>query len=119
MSRGVECEMAETRDYTDSSRAHEALIIQWRSHGWLPVPRFRGMLTARPSSLATEIRIDGHYVPPLGKTGIVFDAVVGRWMARRTLQRLMNAIAYFIDREYGADRMPHSAEGPRGPEGQE
>ena len=91
--------MAEIRDYTDSVRLHEALILQWRSHGRFPVPRFRGMITARPSGPNTEIRIEGHYVPPFGKAGMVIDSIAGRFIAQRTLERLADDISEFVDRK--------------------
>ncbi|MDQ2866329.1 MAG: hypothetical protein M3R51_08895 [Candidatus Eremiobacteraeota bacterium] len=106
MELGVEHTLAETQDYTDAARAHEALILQWRCHGLLPVPRFRGMITVRPNGLTTEIRIDGQYMPPFGPLGDVFDRVLGSHIAGRTLSRFLDRISAFIDTEYGKDRMP-------------
>lgn len=104
----VDSALAQTRDYTDRTRLHEALVLQWRSHGLFPVPRFRGLITVRPNGAATEVRIDGHYVPPFGKIGSAFDALIGRRIARRTLERLMASIEAFIETQYGAVRMPHA-----------
>ena len=103
----VDHALAETHDSTDRARAHEALLVQWRSHGLFPVPRFRGLITARPNAPTTEIRIDGEYTPPLGSIGKIFDILVGRYIARRTLERLLDRIVAFINGEYGVDRMPH------------
>ncbi|MHB8146447.1 MAG: hypothetical protein ACYDGM_04185 [Vulcanimicrobiaceae bacterium] len=101
----VDATVAETRDYTDRTRHHEALVIQWKNHTLFPVPRFRGILTVRPNGLATEIRIEGHYTPPLGAFGQIFDAAVGRHIARRSLGRFLGRIAAFINGEYGKKRM--------------
>ncbi len=95
----VESAMAQTRETTDQVRAHEALVIQWRYHGLLPAPRFRGMITVRPNGPATLIRIDGHYIPPLGVLGGVLDALVGRFVAHRTVKRLLARLTAFIDGE--------------------
>lgn len=104
----VEPALAQTRDYTDQTRLHEALVLQWRSHGSFPVPRFRGLITVRPNGNATEVRIDGRYVPPLGKAEAAFDALIGRRIARRTLERLLTSIEAFVETQYGAKRMPHA-----------
>ncbi|MEO9170021.1 MAG: hypothetical protein ABI282_08380 [Candidatus Baltobacteraceae bacterium] len=103
----VECEVATTRDYTDSTRLHDALVLQWRAHRWFPLPRLRGFITVRPNGAMTEIRIRGTYLPPLGAVGRVFDAIFGTFIARLTLERFMNALAAYIDSHYGAKRMPH------------
>src|SRR6185312_3616212 len=80
----VECSLAETRDYTDPARRHEALVLQWRTHGLFPMPRLRALITVRPHWEATELRIDGSYLPPLGIAGRMFDVFIGRRIALRT-----------------------------------
>lgn len=96
----VECEIAETRDYTDATRIHEALVLQWRGHSIFPIPRFRGFITVRPNAPATEVHIEGSYLPPLGLFGRIFDFFIGRYIARRTLERFMDSISCFIEQEH-------------------
>lgn len=100
----VECSLAETRDYTDPARIHEALVLQWRTHGFFPIPKLRALITVRPHGLSTEIRIDGSYVPPFGIVGRILDVLIGRYIARRTIERLLDAIYLFIEREWEAER---------------
>jgi hypothetical protein len=100
----VECATAQTRDYTDTSRIHEAIVLQWRTHGVFPIPRLRGLITVRPKAPGTELRIEGSYVPPLGFAGRFFDALIGRHIAKKTLERFADSIQAFIDRKRRAAR---------------
>ena len=105
MEFDVEADVVETRDYTDETRIHDALAIRWRRRGGVPAPSFSGLITARPNGPSTEIRIEGHYTPPLGVLGAIFDAVIGKHIARWTLERFLDQIAAFINHEFGKERM--------------
>ena len=101
----VHADVALTNDYTDHTRIHDALVLQWRAHARFPLPRFRGLITVRPHGPSTRLRVDAEYVPPLGPLGRLFDAVIGRAIARASLARFLAAIARSIDRDYGKERM--------------
>ena len=100
----VECVLAETPDKTDPARIHEALVLEWRVRGPFPFPRLRALITVRPQSTATKIRVVGSYVPPFGAAGRAFDVLIGRHIARRTIERLLDAVNLFIEREWEAER---------------
>lgn len=96
----VQCEVAETTDYTDPARLHEALTLRWQSHGAIPLPKMRGLITVRPNGPVTELRMEGRYTPPLGAFGQVFDALIGRHIAQRTADRFLEELGDFIESEW-------------------
>lgn len=100
----VNCELAETRDYTDQTRVHEALVLRWKAHAHVPLPVIRGMITVRPEGPATEIRMQAKYRPPLGFE--IFDTIVGRWLAQRTIDRFLDELTRFVEREWAQERTP-------------
>ncbi len=101
----VESQVVSTRDLTDPTRDHDALVVEWHVHGPLPLPRFRGLITARPNGICTTIHIQGHYTPPFGIVGRVLDTILGRQIARRTLERLLDRVAGYIDASFGKEHM--------------
>ncbi|HEY9179108.1 MAG TPA: hypothetical protein VIO32_00210 [Candidatus Baltobacteraceae bacterium] len=103
LQTSVRCELAETRDYTDRSRIHEALVLRWRANAGMPLPVLRGMITVRPEGRATQIRIEAKYRPPLGPAGRVFDALAGRWLARRTIDRFLNEVSRFVAHQWAQE----------------
>lgn len=98
----VHCEIAETRDYTDQTRIHEALVLRWKAHAPLPLPVIRAMITVRPEGPATEIRMQAKYRPPLGLE--IFDAMIGKWLAQRTIDRFLDEVKNFVDCEWAQER---------------
>jgi hypothetical protein len=100
----VHCELAQTRDYTDRTRIHEALVLRWKVHAPVPVPVLRGMITVRPEGPATEIRMHAKYRPPLGFVGRIFDAVAGRWLAQRTVDRFLDDVKQLVEHEWAHER---------------
>ena len=107
----VSCELAETRDYTDQSRIHEALVLRWKAHAPVPLPVIRGMITVRPDGPATEIRMRAKYRPPLGFE--IFDEMVGRWLVQRTIDRFLNEVKKFVDSEWAQERQTINNRSPR------
>ena len=105
VSLEVESQVVSTRDLTDPTRDHDALVVEWHVHGPLPLPRFQGLITARPNGICTTLQIQGHYTPPFGIVGRVLDAVLGRQIARRTLERLLDHIAAYINASFGKEHM--------------
>ncbi len=105
VSLEVESQVISTRDLTDPTRDHDALVVEWHVHGALPLPRFRGLVTARPNGICTTLHFQGHYTPPLGIAGRAVDALLGRQIARRTLERLLDCVAAYINASFGKERM--------------
>ncbi len=82
--------VAERRpDEHETGRAHDALQIDWKA-GTRFFPDFRGALRLRIESVeTTRLTLEGTYEPPLGPFGRLFDAVIGRRIARATLRDLL------------------------------
>jgi PAS domain S-box-containing protein len=99
----VQCEASRVRDVSDRSRRHEALSFTWRCGGWFPLPEVHGFITVRPHGTLTRLTLDGQYTPPGGIAGRVFDTLVGRRIAKRSIQRLVREMALFV--EEGEERI--------------
>lgn len=66
------------------------LGIGWESDSITPLfPVFAGQLTVRPAGLS----LDGVYVPPLGRLGLLIDAQILHFVARRTAQAFLARFA--------------------------
>ncbi len=87
-------------DHTDTTRRHDALRVQWIPNGRLPLPSFEGSLTVRPSSLATDLTLEGSYQPPLGGFGRQFDRVFGYRIAQFTMRLLLRDLRNFIELDF-------------------
>ncbi len=87
-------------DHTDTTRIHDALRVRWIPNGRLPLPRFEGLLTVRPSSLATDLTLEGSYQPPLGAFGRQFDRLFGYHIARFTMRILLRDLRNFIELDF-------------------
>jgi len=109
MRARVRLELSEVRDHTDQTRIHEALVVQWKAQTWIPVPVMRGLITVRPNGLATEVRMEGEYTPPLGAFGTLFDRIIGRHIAGRTVERFLDKLHAFIEREWQRERKEYAA----------
>lgn len=67
--------------------------IQWGPHDGGPYPIFEGMLSVEETGPnVCRIDLDGHYQPPLGLAGAVFDAAVGHHIALVASRQLLNEI---------------------------
>lgn len=86
-----------TEDVSDPARRHDALLIAWRPKNSLLFPEFRGAFTVRPERRGAWLRIQGSYEPPFGFFGKIFDALIGRIIARRTLARMLGEVASNIE----------------------
>jgi PAS domain S-box-containing protein len=96
----VLCEASRVSDVSDRSRLHEAFSFTWRGTGWVPLPVVHGFITVRPQGQLTRLTFDGQYTPPLGIGGRVFDAVLGRRVAQRSIQRLLSEMASFVEQDW-------------------
>jgi hypothetical protein len=94
---------ATTDDYTDEARKHEALLIAWRPRSPL-FPEFRGVVTVRPEHRGVLLHLQGDYAAPFGAAGKIFDFVIGRAIARRTMQNFLRELAAEIEAAYFEER---------------
>jgi hypothetical protein len=77
-----------------------AYSIAWQPVQPGPFPAFAGTIFISPSDdMPNEsiVTLDGHYHPPLGVAGDVFDAVVGKHIAQASASDLLERISLFID----------------------
>jgi hypothetical protein len=74
-------------------RSHDgglALTVAWRSATLAPLfPVFAGELRVTADGLV----LDGRYAPPFGRIGLLMDAVLLHFVARRTAQAFLARIA--------------------------
>ncbi|HEY8313830.1 MAG TPA: hypothetical protein VIG51_06620 [Candidatus Baltobacteraceae bacterium] len=100
----VQWELAEVPDRTDETRIHEALLLKWKAPTRMPLPVMSGLITVRPNGPATELRMEGTYVPPLGLFGEAFDRVIGRHLAQHTANRFLDELRDFVEQEWQKER---------------
>ena len=69
----------EAREARDDENLNNLMRIAWQPEGTVMFPRFEGTLVAwgedDPAQSFIELR--GHYTPPLGAAGQVFDELIG------------------------------------------
>ena len=63
------------------------------------LPSFTGQLEASESSAGTYLRLIGAYTVPLGVVGSFGDGLVGRWLAGRSLDALVEGLARRLESE--------------------
>jgi hypothetical protein len=82
-----------------TSDPHLTYSITWAAKGAGQLPEFAGALAVERLSNADcfGLLLSGHYEPPLGMLGAVFDAVLGRRIAHGSAQSLLRSIAAGID----------------------
>jgi hypothetical protein len=77
-----------------------AYAIAWQPVGAGPFPAFAGtiFISASEADEAESIlALDGHYHPPLGVAGDVFDAILGKHIAQASASDLLERISMYID----------------------
>ena len=89
---GVEVQYSVLFDWLSISPQREGVAFSWRPV-WRGFPAFGATLTVRPSGKKTEVVLDGSYEPPGGPLGRVFDSIVGRRLAERTMDEFLKQIA--------------------------
>jgi hypothetical protein len=72
--------------------------VQWIAAGDGPYPRFIGVMnvSAGADPRTSSLEIDGTYNPPLGLFGRIFDWILGRRLARHSIERFVEKIAQSI-----------------------
>lgn len=77
-----------------------AFSVAWQPVEPGPFPAFAGTLFITPSDSVegeTILTLDGHYHPPLGVAGEMFDAFVGKHIAQASAADLLERISLSID----------------------
>jgi hypothetical protein len=80
--------------------ANRAYAVAWEPVAAGPFPAFSGTLfigenEADPSE--TFVTLDGHYHPPLGVAGDVFDALIGKHIAQASAADLLERMSMYMD----------------------
>lgn len=81
-----------------------AYAVAWQPAAAGPFPAFAGTIFITPSETQpdeTIVTLDGHYHPPLGVAGDMFDALVGRHIAQASATDLLGRITLYIDNVVG------------------
>lgn len=79
---------------------NSAYAIAWQPVAPGPFPAFAGTIFVTPGDNADDesiLTLDGHYHPPLGVAGDVFDAIVGKHIAQASAADLLERISLSID----------------------
>ena len=72
--------------------------VQWESAAGGPFPKFSGTISIPHDEDFSScfVQLDGHYEPPLGALGKVFDATLGHAIANSTGRDLLARIAAYL-----------------------
>lgn len=82
-------------DWTSVYPPRGGMAFAWRP-GWRGFPAFGATLTVRPTGNDTDLVLEGSYEPPGGVLGRLFDRVVGRRLAARTMDALLDELAQHV-----------------------
>jgi hypothetical protein len=77
-----------------------AYAIAWQPVAPGPFPEFAGTIfitTNDADANESIVTLDGHYHPPLGVAGDVFDAVLGKHIAQASAADLLERISLYVD----------------------
>jgi len=79
----------------DAENLNDTFFVEWQPSGEGPYPTFSGTMNvyAEPDPRQSRLEIDGTYDSPGGAIGRIFDALIGRRMARASLADLVERIA--------------------------
>ena len=87
------------RSDRDDDNLNDLLRVSWQPEGPAVFPKFEGTLIAwgdeDPARSSIELR--GHYTPPLGAAGQVFDEAIGYRIAQATAHELLRDIKREIE----------------------
>jgi hypothetical protein len=89
----------EARAGKDDDNLNDVVRIAWEPEGPVIFPRFEGALIAwgedDPAQSFIELR--GHYTPPLGAAGQIFDELIGYEIAQATAREFLRDIKRDIE----------------------
>lgn len=100
----------EARAGRDEDNLNNVVRIAWEPEETVIFPRFEGVLLAwgedDPQHSFIELR--GHYTPPLGAAGQVFDDVIGYKIAQTTAREFLRDIKRDIESRAASKARPSS-----------
>ena len=90
------------RRVADPGHLVDRTEVEWHPIDGSPVPAFSGaiVISADEGYSTSCLALEGTYQPPLGKTGLIFDAIIGNKVARDTARRLLNSVAEDMERTH-------------------
>jgi hypothetical protein len=82
---------------------HPTYSVSWSARGGGPFPEFAGALAVEklPCDDYFGLILSGHYEPPLGTMGALFDAILGHRIAHGLAQDLLRSIAAHLENASG------------------
>ena len=86
--------------------------VRWKPEGGGPFPDFSGVITVEQDERygSCALVLEGSYEPPLGAVGEVFDAAMGRRIAKRTARELLRMLHKRLEEDWSSDQH-HDASG--------
>lgn len=79
-------------DVAEAGRPHDEIRMRWNA-GTPLLPDFRGTLRFRIAGTGTDVLVEGTYRAPLGALGGLFDNLIGRHIARASVNDLARRLA--------------------------
>jgi hypothetical protein len=86
-------------DWTTIARRNDAVAFAWKPQ-WRGFPPFGATLTVRAAGQDSQLVLEGSYDPPAGAAGRLFDLIVGKGLARRTMDGLLRDITGYVEGAY-------------------
>jgi len=96
LEREVRFEAHQTRD---EQNLNNLIEIAWQPEGTVMFPRFEGTLVVwgEDDPASSFVELSGHYTPPLGAAGQVFDEIIGFKIAQTTAKQFLAEIKSEIE----------------------
>jgi hypothetical protein len=79
-------------DWLSTAPHGEGVALAWRP-AWRGFPSFGATLIVQAAGNETQLVLEGSYEPPGGAAGRFFDRFVGRRLAARTMDALLDQLA--------------------------
>jgi hypothetical protein len=81
------------------SDPHPTYSVTWSPQGGGPLPDFAGALAVEksPADECFVLVVSGHYDPPFGPVGAMFDVALGRRIAHASARDLLRSIADYVE----------------------
>lgn len=80
-------------DWTRVTPPRGGIAFAWRP-AWRVFPSFGATLTVRSVADETELLLEGSYEPPGGVLGRLFDLAIGKKLAARTMDALLDELVH-------------------------
>jgi hypothetical protein len=97
---GLTLERDVTARFAPLGADRRAFAVAWQPVAAGPFPAFTGTLfigAVEDNDRESILTLDGHYHPPLGVAGDVFDAFVGKHIAQASATDLLERISQYVD----------------------